>query len=404
MSPTVTAAATSRRHFLFLIVLLALLAAFPPLVTDMYLPTLPAMQESLHTVTSMVQMGLTASMVGMALGQVFLGPLSDKYGRRPLLLASLAGFCLTTLACALAPTIEVFIAMRLLQGMGAAGGVVLSRSVAADAYSGRELLRIMAIIGAVGGIIPVAGPVAGGLVGGLIGWRGIFLVLLGIGAVILLMATRFRESLPPERRTPGGVLSAFGGYTALGRNRHFLATVLAFAFGQAMLFAYISAAPFVLQQQYGFSELQFSVTFGVNALAIGLGSALSVKARSVVGATRMGAAGATLMALTLMALMAWRPSLWAFEVSVWLMLFFVGFLFCGASTMALDAGRSHSGVAAAIVGASGFLFGGIVTPIVGFGDIALTMSIVCAGSGLPALLCLYVAPRPSLASQWDEVV
>ena len=160
----------------FLYLLLGSLTAFGPLVTDMYLPALPAMTESFHTSMPMVQLGLTFSMIGLAAGQLLFGPLSDKYGRRPLLLVSMAVFILSTIGCIFSPTIHWFVALRLLQGIGASGGIVISRSVAADKFSGRELAKAMAIIGAINGIAPVAAPVAGGFFTDIIGWQGIFII------------------------------------------------------------------------------------------------------------------------------------------------------------------------------------------------------------------------------------
>lgn len=158
----------------FLYLLLGSLTAFGPLVTDMYLPALPAMTESFHTSMPMVQLGLTFSMIGLAAGQLLFGPLSDKYGRRPLLLVSMAVFILSTIGCIFSPTIHWFVALRLLQGIGASGGIVISRSVAADKFSGRELAKAMAIIGAINGIAPVAAPVAGGFFTDIIGWQGTY--------------------------------------------------------------------------------------------------------------------------------------------------------------------------------------------------------------------------------------
>src|SRR5699024_6575314 len=172
------------RYSHYLIVLLGILTAFGPLVTDMYLPTLPSMTVYFGTSQSMVQMGLTTSMAGLALGQLLFGPLSDKFGRRPLLLASLLLFVVSTVVCVFAPTIAVFVTMRLFQGIGAAGGIVISRSVAADRYRGRDLVGVLAVIGVINGIAPVAAPVLGGVLTEAIGWRGIFCILLTLGILL----------------------------------------------------------------------------------------------------------------------------------------------------------------------------------------------------------------------------
>lgn len=187
-------------YSVFLFILLGALTAFGPLVTDMYLPALPGMANYFSTTASMVQLGLTTSMIGLAVGQLIFGPLSDKFGRRPLLLASMLVFIVSTLLCIYSPNIETFIALRLLQGIAGAGGIVISRSVATDMFSGKELAKSMAIIGAINGVAPVAAPVLGGFFTDIIGWRGIFWILLGIGILLLMAVVRFRESLKPENR------------------------------------------------------------------------------------------------------------------------------------------------------------------------------------------------------------
>ena len=165
---------------LFILVFLGVLTAFGPFVTDMYLPTLPAMTGFFHTTSSLVQLGLTASMIGLAVGQLFFGPLSDKYGRRLPLIIAMVLFLFATIGCLFSSTIMQFIGWRLVQGMAGAGGIVISRSVAADKYSGRELAKMLAVIGAINGVAPVAAPIAGGGMAGSWGWQGIFLSLIHI--------------------------------------------------------------------------------------------------------------------------------------------------------------------------------------------------------------------------------
>lgn len=170
-----------KRYFIFLLVFLGALSAFGPFITDFYLPTLPAMADIFNTSASMVQLGLTASLLGIALGQIFFGPLSDKYGRLPIMVWSLVLFALSTVGCIYSPNIEIFDIFRFLQGLGGAGGIVMSRSVATDCYSGRELAKVLAIVGAINGIAPVVAPVTGGMVARSLGWQGIFWVLFIIG-------------------------------------------------------------------------------------------------------------------------------------------------------------------------------------------------------------------------------
>mgnify|MGYP003178394122 CR=1 FL=1 len=186
---------------IYLLVLLGLLTAFGPFVTDMYLPTLPAMTDFFHTSSSMVQMGLTTSMIGLAAGQLLFGPLSDKYGRRTPLLTAMWLFIGSTLLCIFASDIRQFVTARFLQGIAGSGGIVISRSVATDRFGGRDLARMLALIGAVNGVAPVVAPIIGGTLTDSIGWQGIFCILLMLGCVLLAGCFRLRESLPAERRS-----------------------------------------------------------------------------------------------------------------------------------------------------------------------------------------------------------
>lgn len=361
----------------FIVVFLGLLSAFAPFVTDMYLPTLPALASEFRTSASMIQLGLTASMVGLALGQIFFGPLSDRFGRRPILVVSLLVFVVSTALCVYAVDIKFFLYMRLLQGLGASGGIVLSRSIAADLYSGRELGRMMAIVGAVNGIAPVTAPVIGGAVGAVYGWQGIFVVLLCIGLMLLAMSAVFHESFPRASRSGTSVMRSFANYTHLVRNRKFVGYTLAFAMSQGVLFAYIAAAPFVVQNLFGFSEMQFSLIFGLNALGIGLGSAMSMKFGSMRSAAVFGACGMTVAAACMLACNLTLGTFLPYEICTWVMLFSMGFVFTGATTLAMEKGREYIGAASATVGASGFLVGGLVSPLVGIGAYIVACPAVC---------------------------
>ena len=183
-----------RRYYIYLIVFLGLLSAFGPFVIDMYLPALPEMTEVFGCDASTVQFGLTFCMVGLAAGQMLFGPASDKYGRKPVLVFSLIVFVTASLLCCFSTSVAVFTSARLLQGIGGAGGIVLSRSVAADIYSGRELARLIAILSAINNLAPVAAPVAGGGVARVWGWQGIFAVLLVLGWDLVSLCGRV--SLP----------------------------------------------------------------------------------------------------------------------------------------------------------------------------------------------------------------
>lgn len=383
----------SRRYYVFLIVFLGMLSAFGPFVTDMYLPTLPSMAGIFHTTASLVQMGLATSMLGLAVGQIFFGPLSDKYGRRNVLMAALVLFALSTVISIYSPSIEFFNVCRFVQGLGGAGGIVLSRSISTDCYSGRELAKTLAIIGAVNGIAPVTAPVIGGLVAGSVGWQGIFWILFAIGMVLLAMCVVFNESLPEERWHKGSVISLMSAFPKLFRSRYFIVYVLMFAFANGVLFAYISSASFLIQDYFGFSELVFAVIFGINALGIGIGSALALKFKKISDAAIFGASGISIISVLQLASYVIFDEFIPFEVLTFLMLVCVGYIFTAATTLAMDEGREYVGAASAIFGASGFLFGGIVSPLVGIGNIMTATLVIIAICSFSALSFAIVAIR-----------
>lgn len=383
----------SRKYVIFLMVFLGMLSAFGPFVTDMYLPTLPSMADIFNTTPSLVQLGLATSMLGLAVGQIFFGPLSDKYGRRPILISAMILFSVSTIISIYSPTIEFFNLCRFVQGLGGAGGIVLSRSISTDCYSGRELARTLAIIGAVNGIAPVTAPVVGGLVAEAVGWQGIFWILFAIGMVLLVMCVIFRESLPKASHHKGSVLSLMSSFPKLLKQPYFRVYVLMFAFANGVLFSYISSASFIIQNYFGFSELVFAVIFGVNALGIGIGSALSLKFRSMPRAALFGTSVISVISLLELAGYFMFDNFWIFETLMFLLLIGVGYIFTAATTLAMDEGRAYVGAASAIFGATGFLFGGIVSPLVGIGNIMTTTLLIIALCSFCALAFAIAAYR-----------
>lgn len=384
----------SKKYYLFLLVFLGFLSAFGPFVTDMYLPTLPALADIFNTSPSMVQMGLATSMIGLAVGQFFFGPLSDKYGRRPILIASLAIFAVSTVICIFSPTIEFFNAMRFLQGLGGSGGIVLARSISTDAYSGRDLAKMLGIIGAIVGIAPVIAPVIGGLVAESIGWKGIFWILFGLGIYLLAMCIIFRETHLPEKRYKGSVASLIKGFIRILHLRYYVIYALLFGFASGVLFAYVASAAFVIQDIFGYSELAFSLFFGVNASGIGIGSVICLKAKTMERAGLWGAVISCVSAfLQIIFFLFFGFPFLAYEILSFTMLVGVGFMFTSASTLSMEEGREYTGAAAAIFGAGGFLFGGVVSPLVGIGNIASTSLIILTICSLVSLMLAWMGRK-----------
>ncbi len=381
----------------FLLILLGMLTAFGPFVTDMYLPSLPSMADYFSANSSQVQLGLTTSMIGLALGQIFFGPLSDKYGRRPLLLVSMALFIVSTLLCLFVPDIYSFIALRLIQGIAGAGGIVISRSVATDKFSGKELAKMLAVIGAINGVAPVAAPVAGGLLTDTLGWKGIFVVLLFIGVLLGIGCVRFNESLSMESRSSAGVLSAFRSFGKIARNRRYVLYVLQLAFAQGILFANIASSPFIVQQHYGFSPLGFSICFAVNAMAIGLAAALSVKFHKLENGTVSGCIGMVVFAVLEMVALSIGCNFWVYELLLFALMLTMGLTFTTSTILAMDCERGQAGAASALLGALCFAAGGIVSPLVGLGNTLVSTGVVFVVCAICSLACALGASKRTTA-------
>lgn len=387
---------STKRHnsAFFLFVFLGMLTAFGPFVTDMYLPSLPAMTSYFGTSVSMVQLGLTFSMLGLAAGQLVFGPLSDKYGRRAPLLISMGLFLVSTLGCIFSPTIELFVLLRFVQGLAGAGGIVISRSIATDKFKGLNLAKALAVVGAINGIAPVAAPVLGGAILKVTTWRGVFAVLFVLGVALLGACIHYNESLSRVKRSQESVWKTLSLFKQVVKNRTFMLYVLQMAFAQGMLFGYIAASPFIIQEHYGFSPFAFSLFFAANAVAIGTGAALSVKFKRQENCVLASCAGMLVCSVALLAALLAGAGVWMFEALLFVMLFMMGLSFTASTALAMDAVRGQAGTGSALLGASGFLFGSIVSPIVGMGNILVTSGItfvVCAVcSGVCALLA-----RPS---------
>ena len=175
---------------IFIPVTLGMLTAFGPFLTDFYLPVLPEMTTFFNTSPALASLSLTTGMIGLAAGQVFIGPLTDKYGRNRILVISMIMFAVATILCILAPNIYIFNLMRIFQGVAGAGGIVISKSMATDMFSGKELANFMAILGSINGIAPVCAPVVGGVMAGVTSWQGVFCLLLGKGIILAVCTWR----------------------------------------------------------------------------------------------------------------------------------------------------------------------------------------------------------------------
>ena len=288
---------SGKQKFTFLMLLLGLLSAFGPFVTDLYLPALPSLADYFAASPSMAQLSLTMSMLGLSVGQLFVGPLSDKYGRKKLLLVCLLLFVCGTVACIVAPNIVTFNVFRLLQGMAASGGIVIARSISADSYRGPVLTKFLAMVSAVNGVAPIVAPVLGGFLLNFMSWKGTFAVLLLYGALLLFMSGKFQESLPIKRRSKKSVFASFSLYAKVFKNRTYVSYFLVCTFPMIILFGYIASSPFIYQKIYGLSPVGFSLCFALNALFTAFGCALSGKVGDERRALKIAGAGMLVLAI-----------------------------------------------------------------------------------------------------------
>ncbi|MGM9992393.1 MAG: multidrug effflux MFS transporter [Candidatus Bruticola sp.] len=377
----------------FLLVLMGVLTAFGPFVTDMYLPTLPTMTTYFSATMSQVQLGLTFSMLGLALGQLGFGPLSDKIGRRSPLLISMLIFVISTLACIFSPNIELFLAMRFFQGIAGAGGIVIARSIAVDKFSGRNLAEALAIAGAINGIAPVAAPIIGGICSDSIGWRGIFVILLAVGLVVTAMCIVYKETLEESRRSSekwADIMRLFGKVI---KRKRFLGYILQMASAQGILFANIASSPFIIQNLHHKSALVFSVYFAINSIAIGLGAAMSVKFDKQEKCITYSCAGMLIGALASTLALNLGASLIVYEIIITATCFAMGMTFTAATTLAMDEVRDYAGAGSAVLGASCYVMGGLVSPLVGLGNILYSVSIIFIAAAAISSLCACLANR-----------
>lgn len=245
--------------------ILGLLTAIGPLCSDFYLPALPEIATHLHTSTTLTQLSLTSALIGLGLGQLFFGPMSDRMGRKMPLLISLLLFVVASVLCATTQNIYALIGWRFVQGVAGAGGSVLARSIARDNYHGSMLTQFFALLMTVNGIAPVVSPVLGGYISSHFDWRMLFWVMAAAGLALLVASQLFiRESLS-EKSSAGSLL---GTAKTVLKNRRFMRFCLIQAFMLAGLFSYIGASSFVLQNEYGLSAMQFSLLFGVNGIGL----------------------------------------------------------------------------------------------------------------------------------------
>jgi DHA1 family bicyclomycin/chloramphenicol resistance-like MFS transporter len=375
----------------FLPTLLLLLTVFGPISMDLYLPALPALTAELGAATSVAQLTVTACLIGLATGQLVAGPLSDRFGRRGILLIGVVAYAVTSALCAASPTVELLILARLVQGLAGGVGIVIAQAAGRDVFSGGALIRFYGRLTVIGGLAAVVGPLLGGQLNTVTDWRGLFVLLAVVGAALLVTAAvAFPETLPAPRRTTGGFAQTGRDFRVLLSDRVFLGAVLSQGFMYAALFAYLSGATFVLQGIYGLSPQGYALAFGLNSAGFMLSGHLAGRAaerRSLSGTLTTGivVAGAGALGLLAAGLFAAGPTmlpLWVVIVSLLALASGVAITSPPATTLALVEYPHRAGTASSLLGMVRFGFGGVTAPLVGVAGAAtiLPLGIVATAS------------------------
>lgn len=390
-------------HYGLFVAFIAIIGAFSSLVNDMYLPTIPTMMRQFHTTPSMTQMGISMAMAGMGLGSVVWGSASDRYGRKPILTLSLIIFVLATAVSLFSRDIVFFIICRFFQGLGAGGAMVLSTSIPADVYMGRQLAKLMAIVGAINGVAPALGACGRRFYGRRGGMARYFRDSARNRPCDGLLTSRYKETLPPQRRIQTRSMSGYiAAYRTLLTNGRFMLYVTIKVVAIGLLYAYISSAPFIIQDHYGYTSMEFGLIFGGNALAMGLGATLALRFKVMKQAMVAGCAGMFVFALGGACVMCTGASFALYEVCAIPMLLFSGMIFSSANTLSMEVGRAEAGTASAILSVVKYVFAAIVSPLVGLGDMMHSTAIAFVVVTLIAVILAWPAYRMAPLSDMER--
>ena len=357
------------------------------------------MAEQLSSSASQMQLSITACLLGLSLGQILLGPLSDAHGRKLPLLCSLAVFILASFFCSRASGVGELVALRFIQGLAGSGGVVLSRAIACDLFRGTELTKFFSLLMLINGVAPIFGPVIGGQIMNFFEWPAIFLFLMLCGvAQFSLVFFGYPETLPEEKRVQGGMLQSVRAMLRLFGNRIFLAYMLIQGFVMAGFFGYISASPFVLQNLYGLSAQQYALCFGFNGFGIMLFAQITGRLCTAYGDRKLLCAGVflSLLSAVCVAVVAVLHLSAAFMIAA--LFFFVSSIGITTTTsfsLAIASQKGGAGSASGLLGVTSFVFGAASSPLVGLGgsSTAVPMAVVAVISSLCVLFFFFMARR-----------
>ncbi|MDR6880024.1 DHA1 family bicyclomycin/chloramphenicol resistance-like MFS transporter [Bacillus sp. 3255] len=382
-----------------LALLLGIFSMLGPFTIDMYLPAFPEIVNQFGTTASLVQLSLTSCLLGLGIGQLVMGSLSDVYGRRNPLLISMAFYVVAGLACAISPNIWLLIASRFVQGFAASAGIVISRAIARDLYSGHELTKFFSLLLLVGNLGPLVAPVTGSGVLKFTSWVGVFIALTLLG-IFLLAVTKWQlqESLPLERRRPSNFTEQLRNYGSLFRDRQFMGYMLAQGIMIAGVFAYVSGTPFIYQNIYGVSPTVFALLFGSNGVSLIIGSQIVGRMTHRVSEQAFllfGLCLAALASITVLIVAFVHGPLVAIVIPLFFFVAAIGITSTAAFPLAMESQGHMAGSAAALLGVVPFLLGAVVSPLVGIAgeDTAVPLGVIILLTSAAAMLAYFVLVR-----------
>jgi DHA1 family bicyclomycin/chloramphenicol resistance-like MFS transporter len=381
----------SDRPGLVFILVLGSLTALGPLSIDMYLAALPALAADFRASPSEIQMTLSACILGLALGQLLIGPWSDSVGRRRPVFAGLIAYALVSVLCVVAPSASALVALRFIQGVAGSAALVTATAMGRDLYHGAAAARFFSMLMLVMGAAPILAPVLGAQILLVVSWHGIFLALAAVAVILIgITGKLLPETLPPDRRHSGGVAVALKAFVEVLRDRTFLAYAVAGGLAFAAMFAYIAGSPFVLQSIYGMSPQAFGITFGINALGLIGASQVNGKLVHRFGPRRMMMAGMAMMAgggTFLLAAVLFGAPLPFVLAGLFVVVATQGLVAPNTAALALAKHGRSAGSAAALLGTLRFTFGALSAPLVGLAGehTALPMALIMALCGTGAL-------------------
>ena len=388
----------------WMVFILGALTAFGPLSMDMYLPGLPGVADDFQTSASIAQLTITATLIGLGVGQLIFGPLSDMVGRKRPLQIMLTVYAIVSILAVFATNIWLFVGLRFLQGFSGAAGIVIARASSRDMYTGKDLTKFVSMLATVNGAAPILAPLVGGLILNFAMWRFVFVVLFIIGVLMLLLVTfTLLETLPEKDRAKGGVLETTKSFNLLLKDRGFVGIAFAQAFTRTSMYAYIAGSPFVLQNIYELTPFQFSMIFATNGIGLILAAQFTGKLSAKFSEVQLLKWGVSITfagGLLLLATVLFSLSIWVLLPALFLVVFSVGNVNTTCFSLGMQQQQKMAGSASAFLGILPFLGGGIASPLVGIaGDYsAVPLGIVIFISSTMAFIVYFALVKPNVVA------